>query len=212
MRKFNEYIKPLLQFILIIILFVFINLFIRSHQPDIAGFIGQSGGFGFFIFILLTIATVVFLIPIDIVFLIPLAAALWGVPATAVGSIIGWTIGSGISFFIARRFGVSIVKKFLSLDKLYALQNRIPKTNQFWSVVLLRMVVPVDMLSYALGLFTSMKWNEYLLATFLGVIPFAFVFPYISSLPFHIELIAFTVIIMFVIVMLWIINGKIPQK
>lgn len=40
------------------------------------------------------------------------------------------------------------------------------------------MAVPVDILSYAIGLFASVSLRSYILATFMGITPFAFVFPY----------------------------------
>jgi len=40
------------------------------------------------------------------------------------------------------------------------------------------MVIPVDILSYAVGLLSSMRLIPYAVATFIGVIPFSFVFAY----------------------------------
>jgi len=38
---------------------------------------------------------------------------------------------------------------------------------------LLRMVLPVDILSYALGLFSNISFIRYMLATIIGVTPFS---------------------------------------
>jgi len=46
------------------------------------------------------------------------------------------------------------------------------------------MTVPVDVLSYVLGLFSRMKSAPYFFATLIGVAPFAFVFAYAGTLPF----------------------------
>lgn len=47
-------------------------------------------------------------------------------------------------------------------------------------------VVPVDILSYAVGLFVPMSYSAYLAATVLGVTPFAFVFAYsMDTLPLY---------------------------
>jgi hypothetical protein len=51
----------------------------------------------------------------------------------------------------------------------------------FWNIVLLRMVIPVDVLSYALGLFVPMPLSRYVLATAIGVSPFAIIFAFASS-------------------------------
>ena len=52
------------------------------------------------------------------------------------------------------------------------------------------MIVPVDILSYALGLFTDMKTRDFTIATIIGITPFSFVFAYLGSVPFQYQLIA----------------------
>ena len=49
---------------------------------------------------------------------------------------------------------------------------------EFMSVVLLRMVLPVDVLSYALGFFSDISLWRYTTATIIGIAPFAFIFAY----------------------------------
>ena len=53
------------------------------------------------------------------------------------------------------------------------------------------MVLPVDILSYALGLFTTIKTWKYILATFIGVIPFAFIFSYAGMVNIYYQIGAF---------------------
>jgi uncharacterized membrane protein YdjX (TVP38/TMEM64 family) len=53
----------------------------------------------------------------------------------------------------------------------------------FSSVVVLRLVVPMDVISYVLGLFAEMTWPSYGLATALGLIPSAFILTYIGKTP-----------------------------
>ena len=52
----------------------------------------------------------------------------------------------------------------------------------------MRMILPVDVLSYLLGLFSKVDLKTYTLATFIGVIPFAFILSYIGSLSFAYQL------------------------
>jgi len=52
------------------------------------------------------------------------------------------------------------------------------------------MAIPVDVLSYTLGLFTSISFSRYLLATFIGVIPFAFFFAYAAGFPTVLQVIS----------------------
>jgi len=58
-----------------------------------------------------------------------------------------------------------------------------PHQNLFWSVVLLRMALPVDVLSYGIGLFSKMSFSTYFWATLIGVVPFSFIYAYVGSLP-----------------------------
>ena len=62
------------------------------------------------------------------------------------------------------------------------LRPYVPK-NPFWSVVLLRLVVPMDVISYVLGLFTDIGWLKYAAATAIGLTPSAFLLAYLGKLP-----------------------------
>jgi len=47
------------------------------------------------------------------------------------------------------------------------------------------MSIPVDILSYALGLFSKITLKRYFLATLIGVTPFAFVLAYVGTISFY---------------------------
>jgi len=49
---------------------------------------------------------------------------------------------------------------------------------EFWWIVLLRAIIPVDALSYAIGLFSRVSLWKYSLATFIGMVPMAFIISY----------------------------------
>ncbi|MGH7141841.1 MAG: TVP38/TMEM64 family protein [Minisyncoccia bacterium] len=184
---------------IIILAALFIAASYSAHRYESALSLALAGhaALGVLLFIFLTAVFVVFVIPLDIAFLIPIAAALWGPVATAVLSITGWTIGAALAFGIARYFGLPVVEKLIGLSRVRAVENRIPKTNLFWMVVFLRMLVSVDILSYALGLFSGMNWGAYILATAFGVAPFGFFFAYAGTLPFWYEIaaVAFAILI-----------------
>ena len=124
----------------------------------------------------------VVLAPVSMLPLIPLASHLWGWFLAGFLSVLGWLIGAQIAFFLARRYGKPFVKRIISIEKLHKLEQQIPEEHLFWTVVFLRMCVSVDLLSYALGLFSNMKNGSYMLATFLGITPFAFIFAYTGTL------------------------------
>ena len=61
----------------------------------------------------------------------------------------------------------------------------------FWSIVMLRLAMPMDLLSYLLGLFTHVSLWKYAAATALGVTPPAFLLAYLGKLPHAYDIIAF---------------------
>lgn len=115
--------------------------------------------------------------------LMPLAAALWGPLITALLTIAGWTLGSVLAFLLARTYGRPLVERVIPLERAEALSERLVGADPFWRLVLLRVVVPVDILSYAVGLFVPMPLGRYTLATILGITPFALIFAYAEVVP-----------------------------
>jgi uncharacterized membrane protein YdjX (TVP38/TMEM64 family) len=139
------------------------------------------GIWGELLYLGITIVAVV-IAPVSTFALLPMAATMWGSAVTALLSIVGWTIGAVIAFLLARRYGKVFVGKFTTLHKLQEYGEQFSETNLFWSVVFMRMVLPVYVLSYALGLFSNMSPWSYIHATIIGITPFAFIFSYIASL------------------------------
>lgn len=121
--------------------------------------------------------------PLTSIPLMPIASSVWGPVVAAVASIVGWLIASMIAFFLSRTYGRALVEKVISNEKILSIERRVPEKNIFWSIVLLRMAVPADVLSYVLGLFTAISWRTYFFATLIGITPFAFVFAYTGTLP-----------------------------
>ena len=97
----------------------------------------------------------------------------------------------------SRRFGKPFVEKVFSLDKLHSFENYFTNKNLFWTVVFLRMIMPVDVLSYALGLFSKIRAKSFFLSTLIGVTPFAFIFSYTGGLSTGLQIITFIEILSF---------------
>lgn len=131
-------------------------------------------------FILMLIAAVV-LAPIAALPLIPIATALFGPFFTGIYSVIGWTIGGILAFIVARYAGRPLLSRLVTLETLARYERVVPNKIAFITLVLLRMIIPVDVLSYAVGFLSTMPLRTYAAATFLGVIPFSFIFAYGSS-------------------------------
>ncbi len=174
--------------VVLIVAFILVSYGVHRYESDIALVLGNGGMSSAAIFIFLTALFVVFIIPLDIVLLIPLGTILWGPVPTALMSITGWTLGALVAFGIARTYGLPLVRTLVGEHRIRMFGEHIPTHDLFWSVVFLRLLVPVDLLSYALGLFSSLSWRKYLVATALGVAPFGFFFAFAGTLPFWYQL------------------------
>lgn len=119
----------------------------------------------------------VVLLPFSSLPLLPLAARVFGVWLTAVLSILGWWIGCLIAFQIAR-LGRKYLEKVASLEAVDRLERKIPKDIRFAGVVILRMILPVDVTSFALGLLKNLSFSTHAVASLIGITPFAFVWSF----------------------------------
>ena len=185
----NEKTKSFIGILIILILFILSSYFVRENIDFIKGFIGNNF-LGVLIYILISIVAIV-IAPISMMPLVPIAANLWGWFYSGIIHIIGWSIGSVIVFFLSRKYGVPLIKKFISLKKINEFEKKIPKENLFIDLVLLRMIIPIDILSYALGLFSKVKFKTYALTTVIGITPFAFVFSFLGTIPIYYQIFGF---------------------
>jgi uncharacterized membrane protein YdjX (TVP38/TMEM64 family) len=156
-------------------------LVVRVYDAELRRFIEQHPLPGVFLYIALNILDAM-IAPGATLPLIPIAAKAWGHVPAALVTTVGWTVGSLLAFLIARRWGASAVKKITSYERVRRLKKYIPD-NLFWSVLLMRAVMPMDVISYVLGLFTDMSWQSYLGATALGLLPSALLLAYLGKLP-----------------------------
>lgn len=207
MKKYlnKNTLRGVLALIIVAGLFVLASIVASRYENEIQLLVKNDGVLGMTAYVMITIIAIV-VAPISTLPLMPLASMLWGWPLAGVLSIIGWTIGAQIAFSIARRFGKSFIEKIISVEKLKTIEERIPKRQLFWSVVFLRMTIPVDVLSYALGLFSQMKSSTYFFATLIGVTPFAFVFAYAGTIPilYQIEFL----VVLSIVLLLWHVSRR----
>jgi len=161
-------------------LFIILSIFI-SFDDNVSTYFErqlQTGGLAavfFFIFILI-ISTVI--APLSSLTLVPLFARLYDPLSAAIASIIGWYIGSIIAFIIARYFSETLLEKVVKKEDMQKYAKFIPEKNQLISITMLRIFIPVDILSYALGFLSRVPIGIYSIATFIGLIPFALIFSY----------------------------------
>lgn len=173
---------------IIVFLFIGTSFLSQLYGNEILKFVGAENSFSKALYVLVTIFAIV-VAPVSTVPLIPLASHLWGWPIAGALSIVGWAIGAQIAFLLARRFGKPFVERIFSFKRLHAFENYFTNKNLFWTVVFLRMIIPVDILSYALGLFSEIKSVPFFFATLIGITPFAFIFAYAGNLSIRLQII-----------------------
>lgn len=182
--------QEILPLILVAGIFVFSAFLTQQYTETLQELIMGYDFAGIILYILAIILAIV-VAPFTSIPLIPLAVSLWGIFWTVIISVFGWTLGSMLAFWIARKYGSGIVRRFVSLEKIKENYKHIPENNLFWYLIFLRAVTPVDILSYALGLFTDIGWKIYFFTTLLGVIPATVILAYLGSVPVHYQIIAF---------------------
>lgn len=149
------------------------------------------GTWGYFLYVGAIVASVV-LAPFTVFPIIPFASHIFGPFLTALLTICGWTVGALIAFLIARLAGRPLLSRFIDLSRADAIAAALPPRQQFFAIFIMRHLMPVEVVSYGLGLIPTVSLPVYLLATLLGVIWFAFALSYLGEAAFahNIQLLA----------------------
>lgn len=152
--------------------------------------------------------------------LVPLAVLTWGPAWTALLLLLGWVIGAAASFALGRHARPLILRQFPSVNRHANIDRLIHPRHRIGSLILLRMTFPVDVLSYALGLFSrNTTGTENAVSTAVGAAPFAVLFALYPALPAPIQLLVFLACaLVFVAYMLWVLrapsatDGKVRER
>ncbi len=210
--NFNENrkkVKPFLDVLIIVALFVSFSYIIQTHADYFQRTIGASY-FGMLLYVLLAVASEV-VVPVSSVPMMPLASNLWGWFVAGILSIIGWTLGASIAFILARLYGIAIINRFVSMDKISKYEKKIPEENLFWGIVFIRILLPVDVVSYVLGLFSKIDLRVFVLATAIGVTPFAFIFAYLGKISVLYQVITL-IIVLIILTIGYFVRKKLKDK
>jgi uncharacterized membrane protein YdjX (TVP38/TMEM64 family) len=145
--------------------------------------------------------------------LVPFAVLTWGPWWTALLLWLGWIAGAALSFALGRHARAWILRHFPSVTRHAQIDRLIHPRHRLWSLVMLRMTFPVDVLSYALGLFSrSTTLIENALSTALGAAPFALLFALLPTLSTPVQLVVFGgSALAFAVYALWVLRGPSGQ-
>lgn len=188
--------------IVLILAFVLLSYFVQTNLEFFESLI--VGNFwGILVYVLLNFVGIV-VAPVTVIPLVVVVSGIWGPVVAGVATLVAWVLGSAVAFLIARKLGVPVVQRFISLEELYKFEERFFIIGNFWVLVFLRMVIPVEVLSYGLGLFSRIGFWKYILATALGLSPVAFAFGYLGVVPFVYQIVlGLLVLIGFLVVMIF---------
>ena len=140
--------------------------------------------------------------------LLPLAVMAYGPVWTALILLTGWVLGAALSFALGRHARALVLRRFPGMQRHGEIERLIHPRQRLWSLVLLRVTFPVDVLSYALGMFsprTSALENA--ASTALGAAPFAVVFALFPTLSGASQWIVFGAsVLVFLIYTTWMLH------
>lgn len=170
-----------------IVVFVVLAQGAQMHKEILESLVLRTGYAGIITYIGLLVLAVV-AAPISTGFLLPIAANSWGPLLAAVFSLCGWTLGAAVAFWLSRRYGLRFVGHLGAVQRLREVEAALPRRHAFLMVLLLRAAFPVEVFSYAIGVFSTMRFVPYFVATVIGIMPFTFLLSYasVASIPFQI--------------------------
>ncbi|OGM24115.1 hypothetical protein A2627_03515 [Candidatus Woesebacteria bacterium RIFCSPHIGHO2_01_FULL_39_28] len=177
--------KKILLAFLIIILFLSVIYLIHKYAlyinpVKIKLLIRSWGPIGPLIFILISTTTIIFS-PLTSFPLLIVSLSLYGYFATTIYTIIANAGGSALNFYLARRFGRPLIKKFVGKEIIKKIDEftKIAGLDTLFMARLFGGVVN-DYVSYAAGL-TSMKFKPYIVISVLVNIPSVIINLYLLS-------------------------------
>jgi len=191
----------------VVLLFTAAVLLAREFSAPIQGVLHAHPRLAILVFIATSIVAV--LVPLlTNLPLVPLAVLAWGPAWTALLLLGGWVAGAAISFMLGRHARPFILRHFPSATRHANIDRLIHSRHRLTSLILLRMTFPVDVLSYALGLFSrNTTLTENAVSTAVGAAPFALLFALFPALRATAQLIVFVgSALVFVAYVLWVLR------
>lgn len=195
----NSKLKAGVEIVLIVGVFIFISYLAQANTEFFEELIRNNlvGMVFYFFFVVLAIV----IAPLGAFPFHPIAANVWGVLPAFLLIWSGVCFGAFIAFVLSRRYGVKLIRKFISIERIHEIEKKIPKENVVLSVVISRLILPVEVGSYFFGLFSRIKLFPYMVATIVGTAPMAFLSSYVGTLPVLFQIDA--VLIFFIVVLFW---------
>lgn len=182
--------KLSLSVIFILLIFIITSYFSQRYQDVLINYIENYNFFvGSIIYLAVTVTSTV-VAPLSSLPLISIVANAWGSLTAGFLTIIGSAIGGLMAFSIAKKYGQPAVRKMVSEGDLEKIRRIIPRKPEraFGTIVFLNFILPSDILSYSLGLFSNVEKSTYFWGTLIGVTPQIMVLAYAGTLSIKYQL------------------------
>ena len=166
----------------VVVLFAAAMVLVRQFAAPIQAVVSEHSHLGIVVFVASSALAVLMPLLTNLP-LLPVAVLAWGPWWTAWLLLLGWVAGAALSFWLGRHARAAILRRFPSVSRHADIDRLIDPRHRLASLIVLRMTFPVDVLSYALGLFsrhTTLADNA--LSTALGAAPFALLFAWFPAL------------------------------
>ena len=154
---------------------------VRGLWRETLGMIERLGPWGPVIFVLIYVVSAVLLVPSSALTLS--AGALFGMGLGSVLVSVGATLGATAAFLVGRYFARDWVAKKIEGNTAFAVIDRAVVAEGWKMVGLTRLspAFPFTLLNYAFGL-TRVSLRDYVLASWIGMMPGTVVYVYVGSL------------------------------
>jgi uncharacterized membrane protein YdjX (TVP38/TMEM64 family) len=178
---------PLRAGLVVVALFALATLALQRHAEPLRQLVAGHLVAGVLVFVATSALAVVVPLASNLP-LVPVATLAWGPAWTAVLLLTGWTAGAALSFALGRHARPWVLQRLPSVQRHADIDRWIDPRHRLFSLVALRATFPVDVLSYALGLFSARTTAvENALSTLIGAAPFAALFASVPVLPLAVQ-------------------------
>jgi len=162
------------------VVLAFILLPMREWMVAMVGWVRSLGSLGVAIYALIYVGATLLVLPGSVLTLAAgfLYGPLWGTLLVSPVSVLSSTLAFLLGRSVAREW---IQRRIAQNSRFAAIDNAVAE-NGFKVVFLLRLspIFPFALLNYALGL-TRVRLRDYVLASFLGMLPGTFLYVYLGS-------------------------------
>ncbi len=181
MKRLNKGLWVLLAAIVLVPTLLLAGPSIQMALKEALDWIRGSGWAGVGVFVLLYVVSTVFLIPGSALTLG--AGAIYGVWGGFLLVSLASTLGATVAFEVGRTLARGWVQRVLEgRGQFLAVDRAIAKEG--WKIVVLTRLSPIfpfNLLNYAMGL-TGVRFWDYVLASWLGMLPGTLLYVYLGSL------------------------------